>query len=128
MIRYNKCLVIICAVLFCPLVGVLDTRAEIQAEQEADLPEPLTLEQCIQLAVDESTDMRNAAIDSALLELRIKNARALYYPELFLNGRYLVSDRSNQIFDQRLLGGVLIVGVDHQLDAGSQRLAYDPHT
>ena len=120
MIRYNKCLVIICAVLFCPLVGVLDTNAEIQDEQEADLPEPLTLEQCIQLAVEESSDMRNAAIDSALQELRIKNARALYYPELFLNGRYLVSDRSNQIFDQRLLGGDQdgSVSIGHNYDAG----------
>ena len=95
MIRYKMWLVIVCAVLFYPASGVLDTIV--------GPPQPLTLEQCIQLALKESTDMRNAGIDSAIQELRIKNARALYYPSFFLNGRYLVSDRSNIIFNERVL-------------------------
>lgn len=120
MIRYKMCLIFICTVLFFPIGGILDTNAEIQDEEEANLPQPLTLEQCIQLALEESTDMKNAAIDSAIQELRIKNARALYYPELFLNGRYLVSDRSNQIFDQRLLGADegSSVSIGHNYDTG----------
>ena len=72
MIRYNMCLIFICTVLFFPIGGILDTNAEIQDEEEANLPQPLTLEQCIQLALEESTDMKNAAIDSAIQELRIK--------------------------------------------------------
>ena len=112
MIRYNIGFVIVCAVLFYPASGVLDTIV--------GPPQPLTLEQCIQLALKESTDMKNAGIDSAIQELRIKNARALYYPDFFLNGRYLVSDRSNFIFNERVLAADQsnTRSIGHNYDAG----------
>jgi len=59
---------------------------------EIDLAQPLTLEQCIQLALINSTNIRNARIDLVIAELRVKNARARYYPDVFLNGRYSFSD------------------------------------
>lgn len=59
---------------------------------EIDLAQPLTLEQCIQLALVNSTNIRNARIDLVIAELRVKNARARYYPDVFLNGRYSFSD------------------------------------
>ena len=78
-------------VLVCTLVLVALT-AVAQEDQEIDLSQPLTLEQCIQLATENSTDMRNARINLAIDSLRVKNARARYYPDIFLNGRYDFSD------------------------------------
>ena len=79
------------SVLACALILVSFT-AIAQEEQEIDLTQPLTLEQCIQLAIENSTDMRNARINLAIDGLRVKDARARYYPDIFLNGRYDFSD------------------------------------
>lgn len=79
------------SVLACALILVSFT-AIAQEEQEIDLARPLTLEQCIQLAIENSTDMRNARINLAIDGLRVKDARARYYPDIFLNGRYDFSD------------------------------------
>ncbi len=79
------------SVLFCALI-LVSLTAVAQEEQEIDLAQPLTLEQCIQLAVENSTDMRNARINLAIDGLRVKDARARYYPDIFVNGRYDFSD------------------------------------
>ena len=120
MIRYKMWLVVVFTLLFYLLTGVLEATAESHDQQADDLSQPLTLEQCIQLALKESTDMRNAGIDSAIQELRIKNVRALYYPELILNGRYLVSDRSSLIFNERLIADdqSKTRSIGHNYDAG----------
>ena len=60
---------------------------------EIDLSQPLTLEQCIQIGLDQSTSMRNARLNLAMQELRVKNARAGYFPRIFTNGNYDFSDR-----------------------------------
>ena len=60
---------------------------------EIDLSQPLTLEQCIQIGLEKSTSMRNARLNLAMQELRIKNARAGYFPQIFTNGNYDFSDR-----------------------------------
>ena len=67
---------------------------------EIDLAQPLTLEQCIQLALVNSTNIRNARIDLVIAELRVKNARARYYPDVFLNGRYSFSDNIDFGFER----------------------------
>lgn len=79
------------SVLTCALI-LVSFAAIAQEEQEIDLAQPLTLEQCIQLAVENATDMRNARINLAIDGLRVKDARARYYPDIFLNGRYDFSD------------------------------------
>ncbi len=86
MIRWRIWFVLVCALIFVSLTAIA------QEEQEVDLSQPLTLEQCIQLAVENSTDMRNARINLAIDGLRVKDARARYYPDLFLDGRYSFSD------------------------------------
>ena len=120
MIRYKMWILIVfvCTLFFDPLTGVLETIAQNHDQKQLELPQPLTLEQCIQIALEDSTEMRNAGIDSAIQELRIKNARSLYYPDLFINGRYVVSDRSNLIFNERLLAA-------DQADSGFMRHNYD---
>ena len=60
---------------------------------EIDLSQPLTLEQCIQIGLEKSTSMRNARLNLAMQELRVKNARAGYFPQIFTNGAYDFSDR-----------------------------------
>lgn len=77
--------------LVCTLILVALT-AIAQEEQEINLSEPLTLAQCIQLAIENSTDMRNARINLAIDGLRVKDARASYYPDILLDGRYNFSD------------------------------------
>ena len=58
-----------------------------------DLSQSLTLEQCIQMGLERSTSMRNARLNLAIQELRVKNARANYFPRIFANGNYDFSDR-----------------------------------
>lgn len=86
MIRWRIRSVLTCALILVSLAAIA------QEKQEIDLAEPLTLEQCIQLAVENSADMRNARINLAIEGLRVKDARARYYPDIFVNGRYDFSD------------------------------------
>ena len=60
---------------------------------EVDLTQPLTLEQCVQIGLEKSTNMRNARLNLAIQELRVKTARADYLPRIFTNGNYDFSDR-----------------------------------
>ncbi|RKU35259.1 hypothetical protein C6496_17400, partial [Candidatus Poribacteria bacterium] len=60
---------------------------------EVDLSQPLTLEQCIQIGLERATSMRNARLNLAIQELRVKNARADYFPQIFATGSYDFSDR-----------------------------------
>ena len=84
-IRLTLILVIIqCAVLLC---------VDAQEPQEIDLSQPLTLEQCIQLGLERSTSMRNARLSLAIQELRLKNARADYFPIITSSGNYNFNDR-----------------------------------
>ena len=60
---------------------------------EVDLTQALTLEQCIQVGLEKSTSMRNARLSLAIQELRVKTARADYFPRVFSTGAYDFSDR-----------------------------------
>ncbi len=60
---------------------------------EVDLTQSLTLEQCIQVGLEKSTNMRNARLNLAIQELRVKTARADYFPRIFSTGVYDFSDR-----------------------------------
>ena len=73
------------AIVFC-------VSAQVPA-MEVDLTQPLTLEQCIQVGLEKSTSMRNARLNLAIQELRVKTARADYFPRIFLTGAYDFSDR-----------------------------------
>ena len=86
MIRWRIRFVLVCTLILVSLTAIA------QEESEIDLSQPLTLEQCIQLAIENSTDMRNARINFAIDGLLVKDARARYYPDIFLDGRYSFSD------------------------------------
>lgn len=94
MLRWKIWLACLCISSLGPLTGLAQNQGEI------DLSQLLALQQCIQIAVENSTDMRNARIDLAVQELRVKDARASYYPDLFLNGRYDFSDQVDFGFER----------------------------
>jgi len=71
-----------------------------QEPEEIDLSQPLTLEQCIQMGLEKATSMRNARLSLAIQELRIKNARAGYFPTISSSGRYDFSDRLDFGFER----------------------------
>ena len=75
--------------------------AQQEEQPEIDLTQPLTLEQCIQLMQQNSTDMRNARINLAIADLRVKDARSRYYPNVSLTGRYNFSDRIDFGFEEQ---------------------------
>ena len=64
-----------------------------QESQEIDLFQPLTLEQCVQLGLENATSIRNARLSLAIQELRVKNSRAGYFPTVTSSGRYDFNDR-----------------------------------
>ena len=89
MVRWRIRYVLILTVL--QFAIVFNVYAQVPAE--IDLSQPLTLEQCIQLGLEKATSMRNARLSLAIQELRIKNARANYFPRITSSGRYDFSDR-----------------------------------
>ena len=89
MLRWNIRLILILVVFQCAALLFVDA----QEPQEIDLSQPLTLEQCIQLGLERSTSMRNARLSLAIQELRLKNARADYFPIITSSGSYNFNDR-----------------------------------
>ncbi|HGE72835.1 TPA: TolC family protein [Candidatus Poribacteria bacterium] len=58
-----------------------------------DLSKPLTLKQCINIALKESPTMKVANIDLTEQEMSIQDAKSNYYPEVGVSGRYMFSDK-----------------------------------
>ncbi len=79
-------------ILMTQFIGGLCVSAQ-GPEGEIDLSQPLTLEQCIQIGLEKATTMRNARLNLAIQELRVRNARAGYFPQIFATGSYNFSDR-----------------------------------
>ena len=79
-------------ILIAQLIVVLCVGAQ-EPGDEVDLSQPLTLEQCIQIGLEKATSMRNARLNLAIQELRVKTARADYFPQIFATGSYDFSDQ-----------------------------------
>lgn len=77
---------------------ILNGRA--QNQEEIDLTQPLTLEQCIKLGMENATSMRNARLSFAIQELRVKSARAGYFPTISSTGNYNFDDRLDFGFEE----------------------------
>ncbi len=75
-------------------------NGDAQQQEEIDLSQPLTLEQCIQLGLENATRMRNARLSLAIQELRVKNARAGYFPTISSTGNYNFNDRLDFGFEE----------------------------
>ena len=58
-----------------------------------DFTKPLTLKQCINMALKESPTIKVANINLAEENLNIQDAKSNYYPEASISGSYLFSDR-----------------------------------
>ena len=89
MLRWNIRVLLIFVIIQCAALLCVDA----QEPQEIDLSQPLTLEQCIELGLEKSTSMRNARLSLAIQELRLKNARADYFPIITSSGNYNFNDR-----------------------------------
>ena len=103
MIRWRVWLTFVYTLLLASFMGTSDAMAQNQNQQnqqKIELSQPLTLQQCIQLAIENSTDLRNARIDLAIQDLRVKNAKSRYYPDISLNGRYNFSDKIDFGFER----------------------------
>ena len=81
------------------VVTILSLSA--QEPPEVDLSQPLTLEQCIQMGLENATTMRNARLSLAIQELRVKNDRAGYFPTLSSSGQYRFNDQLDFGFEQQ---------------------------
>ena len=68
--------------------------------EEIDLSQPLNLEQCITVALEKSSDIKNAKLNLALDDLQIKDARSNYYPDITVNGNYNFSDKIDFGFEK----------------------------
>jgi outer membrane protein TolC len=68
--------------------------------EEIDLSQPLNLEQCITVALQKSSDIKNANLNLAINDLQVKDARSNYYPEITVSGRYNFSDRIDFGFEK----------------------------
>ena len=74
--------------LLCPVGYAIEKHEEV----DIDPSQPLSLEQCIELALENSSDMQHGRLNLALQDLRVTDARAQYLPEISFNGQYSFSD------------------------------------
>ena len=66
-----------------------DVPADVEAP---DLSEPLTLEQCIEIALKRASEIRTAQLDLKLEDMNVSNARSAYLPEISTGGSYQFSE------------------------------------
>ena len=83
-----------------PRIRNIPPSVVVQVEAIYDLSQPLTLKQCIEIANKNSSVIKNAKIGAEIAGLRVKNAQALYYPDLFLNGGYSASKQVDFGFER----------------------------
>jgi len=60
---------------------------------KVDLSKPLTLRECIDIALERSPDALLSQLDIVSSELSLNDARSKYFPQIYLNGTYRFSDR-----------------------------------
>ena len=73
----------------------LTENVSVDNEEEFDFSQPLTLEDCIEIALKTSTEIRTAKFDLAREEINVKNAQSSYLPQISTNGRYQFSDTAD---------------------------------
>ena len=92
-----KALFIITAILMAAPAGVglgEDNMMTVgrQTDTEIDISEPLTLNQCIEIALTQSPGMRVASFNLIAAKLEVDDARANYWPSVDITGQYRFSD------------------------------------
>ena len=61
-------------------------------EEEVDLSQPLTLGQCIEIALKRAPEMKTAQLDLIQEDINVRNAWSSYLPRIDASGRYQFSD------------------------------------
>ena len=64
----------------------------LQPDIEIDISEPLTLNQCVEIALTQSPGMRAAGFNLIAAKLDVDDARADYWPSVGVTGQYRFSD------------------------------------
>jgi outer membrane protein TolC len=67
-----------------------DTPAD--TEEEVDVSQPLTLEQCIEIARRKATNMKAAQLNLIQADMSVSDAAANYLPQITTSGNYQFSD------------------------------------
>jgi len=68
--------------------------------EEINLSQPLNLKQCVNIALEKSSDIKNAKLNLAIDELQIKDAWSNYFPQISVDGRYSFSDKVDFGFEK----------------------------
>jgi outer membrane protein len=68
--------------------------------EEGNTSAPLTLEQCIKIALEKSPSIKTANLDVKSSTFNVKDARAKYLPSINANGQYQFSDRIDFGFNE----------------------------
>ncbi|HGJ67632.1 TPA: TolC family protein [bacterium] len=68
--------------------------------EEVDFTQPLTLGQCIGIAIERSPNMKTANLDLISSGLSVKDAKAKYYPSINANAQYQFSNRVDFGFNE----------------------------
>ena len=66
--------------------------AQLHTEEDIDLSQPLTLEQCIDIAEKRSAGMRTAKLNLIQGDMNVKDAVSQYLPQITTDGRYQFTD------------------------------------
>lgn len=102
MSRYKYCrmpnlkhiLMVVCAVI--SMLGM----TLVYAQTAPQLAEPLTLQTCLGIALEQSSNLRNSRTNVELSRLRVSDSKSQYYPEVSVSGRYMFNDRVEFGFDE----------------------------
>jgi len=79
--------------LFVTVVALFATSFSTVHGEDIDISKPLTLNQCIKIALERSTSMKAAGLNLEVAKLNVEDARANYLPEITTNGQYQFSDK-----------------------------------
>jgi len=63
--------------------------------ENVSISNPLTLEQCIKIALRQSPNIKSAELDLKTSNFSVKDAKASFLPEINANGQYQFSDRTD---------------------------------
>ena len=96
----NRIIPLVLLLLTWPHGSLIAETSSTPPPKDVDLSQALTLSQCIDLALEYSSVIRNARTNVALSELRVRDAKSLYLPDISVNGRYQFSDQIDFGFDE----------------------------
>ena len=72
--------------------GFAEYEEEKGSGEEVDLSQPLTLRQCIEIALEKSSEIKTAQLDLVLEEMSVKDAWSNYWPQIDSSGGYQFSE------------------------------------